>query len=77
MATSLERRVRVLEDAGGGEECPRCSGIMATYINGELDSASRHGKKMSKEEYLAHEAEDGPEGECPVCGERPITIKAP
>ncbi len=77
MATGLERRVKVLEDAGGGGECPRCSGIVATFINGELDNASRHGRPMSRGEYFSHEAEDGPDGECPVCGQRPITIKAP
>ncbi len=76
MATSLERRVSALEDAGGGGECPRCSGIVATFLNGELHDASRYGKPMSKDEYLAHEAEDGPDGECAVCGQRPIEVKA-
>ena len=45
-------------------------------INGEFDSASRHGEPMSKEEYLAHQAQDSPGGECPVCGERPA-VKGP
>ncbi len=77
MATSLERRVSALEDAGGGGECPRCSGIAVTFVNGELDNASRYGEPMSKEEYREFEAEEGPGGECPVCGERPITVEAP
>ncbi len=77
MATVLKRRLRVLEDASGDNECPRCSGIVVVYLGGELLNANRDGKPMSKEEYLAQEAEDGPNGECPVCGERPIDIKVP
>ncbi len=77
MATTLERRLEALEDAGSGGECPRCSGIVATFINGELHDASRHGKPMSEEEYRAHQAEEDPDGKCPVCGGRPTTIKGP
>ena len=76
MATGLERRLRVLEDTGGGGECPRCSGLVATFVNGEFDSASRHGGQMSEEEYLAYEGENGPDSEYPVCGERPIVVKS-
>ena len=76
MATGLERRLKVLEDAGGGGECPRCSGIVATFVNGELHDASRYGKAISREEYFTLEAETGLNGECPVCGACPIDVKA-
>ena len=77
MAAGITRRLRLLEDAGGDWECPRCSGMVVVYLGGELLNANRDGKPMSKAEYLAHEAEDGPDGECPVCGERPVDIKVP
>ncbi len=76
MATTLERRLEALEDAGSGGECPRCSGIVATFINGELHDASRHGEQMSEAEYFEHEAEKDLDGKCPVCGGRPTVIKA-
>ncbi len=75
MAASLERRVRVLEDAGGGGECPRCSGVVEIRDCGERWSATKYGRAMTEEEYLAHAAEEGPDGECPVCKEKPIEIK--
>ncbi len=76
MATGLKRRLRLLEDAGG-DSCPRCSGIVVVYLGDELLNASKDGEQMGEEEYLAHEAQDGPNGECPVCGERPVDIKVP
>ncbi len=75
MATSLETRLKRLEDAGGGGECPRCSGVFAVTMNGEFSSASKNGEPMSEEEYEAFEAEEDEEGRCPVCGQKPHDIK--
>jgi DNA-directed RNA polymerase subunit RPC12/RpoP len=72
--TGLVRRVRHLEDADGGGECPRCSGVVVVTMDGEFSSASKDGVPMSEEEYEAHEAEEDGEGRCPVCGEKPHDI---
>lgn len=77
MSSSMERRLRVLEDASDGDDCPRCSGLTATFINGELDHASRYGESISREEYFTLEAQEGPDGRCPVCGELPVEIEGP
>ncbi len=74
MATSLETRVRRLEDTDGGNECPRCSGVLGITLDGEFRSASRHGEEMTEEEYEAFEAEEDAAGRCPVCGEKPENI---
>ena len=78
MATSLERRVRVLEDAGG-EECPRCSGIVAVLMGGEFSSAAKHGREMTEEEWRDFAAEEDEEGRCPRCGGKAteITLRWP
>ncbi len=73
MATSLATRIRHLEDASGGGECPRCSGVVGILLNGEFSSASKHGEDMTEEEYEAFEAEEE-DGRCPVCGEKPAEI---
>ncbi len=73
MATNLDTRIRKLEDAGGGGECPRCSGVFAVTMNGEFSSASKDGEPMSEEEWCAFEAEEDGEGRCPVCGRSPTT----
>ncbi len=75
MATNLDTRIRRLEDAGGGGECPRCSGVFAVTMNGEFSSAAKHGEPMSEEEYEAFEAEEAEEGRCQDCGEKPHDIK--
>ncbi len=69
----IETRIKRLEDAGGGGECPRCSGIFAVTMNSEFSSAGKHGVPMSEEEYEAFEAEEE-DGRCPVCGEKPENI---
>ncbi len=74
MATSLDTRIRKLEDAGGDGECPRCSGVFAVTMNGEFSSAGKHGVPMSEEEYKAFEAEEDGKGRCPVCGQKPENI---
>ncbi len=70
MATSLDTRIRRLEDSGGGGECPRCSGVVGIFVCGAFSSASKNGVPMSEEEYEVHEAEEE-EGRCPVCGRSP------
>jgi ssDNA-binding Zn-finger/Zn-ribbon topoisomerase 1 len=74
MATSLETRIQRLEGADGGGECPRCSGVLGIFLDGEFYSASRDGEEMSKEEWRAHEAEEDEEGRCPACGQKPAEI---
>jgi len=74
VATSLETRVRRLEDTDGGRECPRCSGVLAINLDGDFWSASKHGEDMSAEEYEAFEAEEDEDGRCPVCGEKASEI---
>ncbi len=74
MATSLDTRIRKLEDSGGDGKCPRCSGMVAIFMNGEFSSAHKNGVPMSREEYEAHEAEEDGEGRCPVCGQKPEII---
>lgn len=74
MATGLEARIRRLEDSGGDGECPRCSGVVGIILDGEFWSANRHGEEMSEEEWRRHEAEEGEDGRCPVCGQKPQEI---
>ncbi len=70
---ALVRRVRHLEDAGGGGECPRCSGVVAVTMNGEFSSAHKNGVPMSEGEWDAFEDEEE-EGRCPVCGQKPEAV---
>ncbi len=75
MMGSVETRIRLLEaDAGGGGECPRCSGMVAVTLGGKFSSASKNGVPMSEEEYEAFEAEEDGEGRCPVCGQKPESV---
>ena len=70
MTSSLQTRVRRLEDAsGGGGECPRCSGTTMIFVNNGLKSVTKDGRKFTPEEAegFAGEEEDG---RCPVCGAR-------
>ena len=49
-------------------------------VNGDFYSAGRDGVPISEEEYRRHEAERGPNGECPVCGRvpgPPISVRGP
>jgi hypothetical protein len=78
VASSLETRVKRLEDAGGGGECPPCSGTTVGYVNGALKSVSKDGRRFTPEEVEAFEGEE--EGErCPVCGgsRQEITLGRP
>ncbi len=77
MRESIERRLRVLEDASGGDDCPRCSGLAATFINGELESASRCGKAIGREEYFTLESQEVAGDRCPVCEELLLDIEDP
>ncbi len=71
MATALVTRVERLEAIGdGGDECPRCSGMVGVFFGGKFSSASKHGKPMTEEEWREIEAEEDEDGRCPVCGER-------
>ena len=66
MATSLETRVRRLEDAAGGK-CPRCSGSIVVFVNGKLNGVSKDGRKLTSEEAEAFAGEEE-DGRCPLCG---------
>ncbi len=71
--TSLKRRIRYLEDTGGGGECPRCSGVVGIFMNGGFSSAHKNGVPMTEEEWVAFEAEEE-NGRCPACGRKPESI---
>ncbi|MDP9458079.1 MAG: hypothetical protein M3Q60_20425 [Actinomycetota bacterium] len=71
--TSLERRVRHLEDTGDGGECPRCSGVVGVFMNDAFSGAHKNGVPMSEEEWDAF-ADEEEEGRCPVCGRKPENI---
>ena len=76
MATNLESRVKRLEGARGGWECPRCSGTTVVYLNGGLDSVSKHGRRFPPEEAEDFVVAEEENGRCPVCGaERGPTIR--
>jgi hypothetical protein len=80
MASSLQRRLRRLEDASGeGGECPRCSGTVVVYVNDELDSVTKDGRKLTPDEALAFESEEAQDGRCRVCCAKgqEITIGGP
>ncbi len=67
--SSLRTRLKRLEEASGGGECPRCSGTVVVYLNGELGSVSRDGRRFAPEEAQAFVGEEH-DGRCPVCGAR-------
>ncbi len=76
---NLRGRLKRLEEAAGGGECPRCSGTVVIYINDTLESVSKYGRQFTPEEAEAFVSEEGGD-RCPVCGtERgpEITIGGP
>jgi len=75
MATSLQRRVEALEQADGGNRCPRCSGTTVVLVNGNLWSVTKEGQKLTPEEAEAFAGEEE-DGRCPVCGQGRQEIKA-
>jgi len=75
MSGGLHGRVEALEQAHGGEHCPQCSGMLAIVVNGEVKRASRYDEPITPEEWHAYEAEEGPDGRCPVCGRKPVEIR--
>ncbi len=71
MATSLETRVRRLEEAtgGGGGGCDRCRGmliVVSDSITGEFHSARWNGAPLDRAELEERQAETN----CPKCGRR-------
>jgi hypothetical protein len=71
---NLATRIRRLEGAGGGRECPRCSGTTITSVNGGVRSVTKHGRRFTPEEAEAFVA-DEEDGRCPVCGARRTPIR--
>jgi Zn finger protein HypA/HybF involved in hydrogenase expression len=67
MSSVLERRVEALEQAGGGGECPRCSGTTVIIVNDELSSVTKGRRLFTPEEARAF-VEEEEDGRCPVCG---------
>ena len=63
----LKGRLERLEEAAGGGECPRCSGTVVIYVNDELESVTKDGRRLTPEEAEAF-ASDEEGGRCPVCG---------
>jgi Zn finger protein HypA/HybF involved in hydrogenase expression len=66
--STLERRVEALEQAGGGGECPRCSGTTVIFVNGKLRSVTRGRQKLTPEDAQAF-ADEEEDGRCPMCGQ--------
>ncbi len=69
------RRVEHLEDADGGGECPRCSGVVSISMHGEFSSAHKNGVPMTEGEWDDFEAEEDEAGRCPACGEKALEIR--
>jgi hypothetical protein len=70
MTTSLQMRVRRLEDAaGGGSGCEHCSGSVAVVVNGRLESVTKDGRRLEADEEEDFLFAEEPGGRCPVCGE--------
>jgi ribosomal protein S27AE len=63
----LKDRLKRLEEAAGGGECPRCSGTVVIYVNDELESVTKAGRKFTPEEAEAFASEEEG-GRCPRCG---------
>ena len=63
----LRGRQERLEKTAGGGECPRCSGTVVIYVNDELESITKDGRRLAPEEAEAFASEEG-NGRCPVCG---------
>ena len=74
MTSSLQTRVRRLEDASEGGECPRCLGTTVTCVNGGPWSVTKHGRQFSPEEAEAFAGEEE-DGRCPVCGAVRLNIR--
>jgi Zn finger protein HypA/HybF involved in hydrogenase expression len=68
MTTSLETRIRRLEDATGADgECPRCSGTTVILVNGKVAGVSKYRRKLPLPEAEAFVVEEEA-GRCPLCG---------
>jgi hypothetical protein len=68
MITSLQTRIKRLEEATGGDgECPRCSGTTIITINGKVGGVSKNGRRLPLAEAEAFVAEEE-SGRCPLCG---------
>ncbi len=74
----LKDRLKRLEKAAGGGECLRCSGTVVIYVNDELESVTKDGRKSTSEEAQAFGSEEG-NGRCPACGasRQEITLGRP
>jgi hypothetical protein len=77
-SVGLKDRLKRLEKTAGGGECPRCSGTVVIYVNDELESVTKDGRKFTSEEAEAF-ASDGGNGRCPACGasRHEITLGGP
>ena len=77
---NLRSRLKKLEEATGGGGCPRCSGTVVIYINDELESVTKDGRRLTPEEAEAFKSAEEQDGCCPVCGAQrgqEITIGTP
>jgi hypothetical protein len=74
----LRGRLKRLEKTAGGGECPRCSGTVVIYVNDELESVTKDGRKFTSEEAQAFESEEG-NGRRPACraSRHEITLGGP
>jgi Zn finger protein HypA/HybF involved in hydrogenase expression len=67
---SLERRLEVLEQAGGDGECPRCAGTTVIIVNGKVESVNRDGQRFTPKEAQEFAREEEQNGRCPLCGQK-------
>ena len=74
----LKDRLKRLEKTAGGGECPRCSGTVVIYVNDELESITKDGRRLAPEEAEAFASDEG-NGRCPMCGasRHEITLGGP
>ncbi len=75
----IKDRLKRLEKTAGGGGCPRCSGTVVIYVNDELESITKDGRRLAPEEAEAFKSEEEQDGCCPMCGasRHEITLGGP
>lgn len=75
----IGNRLRALEGRTPPEPCPLCSGWLAAYISGRLDTLTRDGlpaDEYQRAEYLERVREEEKNGgACPACSRAPLEIR--
>jgi bacterioferritin-associated ferredoxin len=71
--SALGRRLEVLERSAGAG-CPKCVGVLATFVNRELRKVTRRGEPMVAAEWAEFEAVGS---RCATCGAGFLEIRVP